>query len=710
MALASDIEANGLLDHPDLTFHCGVTEDIYTGEVIDYRPGDVLKYIRALEAEAAKPDGLIIFHNGIKYDAPALDKIKRKLTGKRLNIPRNKILDTLVLSRLMHANLKVTDSALLRKGILPGARYASHSLEAWGYRLGEMKGEYKDDFKKDLAARGIPYVDGMEWAEFNEPMMIYCRQDVKVTVKLFRKLIADKFYFDQAGNGIRAVRLEHEAAWTLAQQERNGFPFSKEKAQKLYGILCAERQDMLVKLQETFGSWYEPKGGKEPFCHPKTGKVLAKYPMVKTAKAGSPDYNADGKTLAKGPYVKGCVFTPVEHVVFSPTSRPNIIKVLKDAGWEPTEFTDKGAPIVDDETLEGVRVGDPNKQSCIDLIRRYLMIQKRIGQIAEGDKAWLRYCETPTGFIHGSINPNGAGTGRATHSHPNMGQVPSAKSEYGPECREMFGAEYASHLPGWEEVVQVGRDASGLELRMLGHFGAKHDQGAYVEQVLNGDVHWANAVAAGIAENVPRDKGSTLHDQWRDNAKTFIYAFLYGAGNGKIGQIVGGGAERGKQLKKSFLDNTPVIQMLGASLTNSLVESQKWNHVTKKFDIKWKRKWIKGLDGRVVHVRSPHSALNFLLQGAGAIICKAWVVETERLLMEEHGLHHGWFKDDGSPGDFCFMAWVHDELQIAARNPKIAEIVHAACQQAIRNVGEEFGIRCQLDTEGHTGPTWRECH
>lgn len=709
MALASDIEANGLLDHPDLTFHCGVTEDIFTGEVIDYRPGDVLAYIKALEAEAAKPDGLLIFHNGIKYDHPALDKIKRKLTGKRLNIPRHKVFDTLVVSRLTHANLKATDSALLRKGILPGARYASHALEAWGFRLGEMKGEYKDDFKKDCAAKGIPYVEGLEWKEFNEPMMDYCRQDVRVTVKLFRKLIADKFYFDQGGNGIRAVRLEHEAAWTLAQMERNGFPFSRAKAEKLYAILCAERQDMLVKLQKTFGSWYEAKGGKEPFCHPKTGKVLSKYAMVKTAKAGSPDYNADGKTRAKGPYVKGCQFTPVEHVTFSPTSRPNIIKVLKDAGWEPTEHTDKGAPIVDDETLEGVIVGDPAKQECIELIRRYLMIQKRIGQLAEGDKAWLKYCETADGFIHGSINPNGAGTGRATHSHPNMGQVPSAKSEFGPECRELFGAEYAKHLKGWEKVVQVGRDASGLELRMLGHFGARFDDGAYVEQVLNGDVHWANAVAAGIAENVPRDKGSSLHDQWRDNAKTFIYAFLYGAGNAKIGQIVGGGAERGKQLKKDFLENTPVISALADSLTAALVESQKWNHVTKKFDIKWKRKWIKGLDGRVVHVRSPHSALNFLLQGAGAIICKAWVVETERLLLEQ-GLMHGWYNEDGTPGDFCFMAWVHDELQIAARNPEIAEIVHQACQQAIRNVGEEFNIRCQLDTEGHTGPTWRECH
>lgn len=714
--IVSDIEANGLLERKDLKFHCGFIADAFTGVYEGYRPENVLDYIKALEAEAAKPDGLIVFHNGIKYDIPALAKIKKSLTGKNLNIPRHKVLDTLVLSRLLHANLKNSDAGLLRKGILPGDRYGSHSLEAWGYRLGEMKGEYKDDFKRDLEARGETYVDGMEWEHFNEPMYVYCEQDVRVTLKLIRKFLADKFYFTPENpDGIRAVRLEHAAAWTLAQMERNGFPFNKKKAERLYQELAAERSDLLVKLIETFGTWWAPTKGTEPFLHPKTGKVLSKYPMVKRAKTGNADGHC-GKTKKnpkgvkeKSPYVAGCIYTPIEHITFQPTSRDHIQKVLKDAGWEPTEFTDKGAPIVDDETLEGVVVDDPVKQAAITLIQRYLMIQKRIGQLAEGKKAWLLYCETEDGFIHGSINPNGAGTGRATHSHPNMGQVPSAKSPYGPECRELFGAAYASHLPGWENVVQVGRDASGLELRCLGHFGAKFDGGAYVEQVLNGDVHWANAVAAGIAKDAVRDKSNAQHDRWRDNAKTFIYAFLYGAGNAKIGQIVGGGANHGKQLKKDFLENTPVISALSDSIVEALVKDQKWNHVTKRFDITWKRKWIKGLDGRMVHIRSPHSALNFLLQGAGAVICKAWVVETERLLMEQ-GLHHGWYREDDSPGDFCFMAWVHDELQIAARNPEIAEVVHAACQQAIRNIGEEFGIRCQLDTEGHTGPTWRECH
>lgn len=715
--LISDIEANGLLDKPDLRFHCGVTEDYFTGETIEYRPDDVLKYIRALEAEAAKPDGLIVFHNGIKYDIPALDRMKRELTGKRINIPRKRILDTLVLSRLMHSNLKETDAGLLRRGIIPGSRYGSHALEAWGYRLGEMKGEYKDDFKKAVEASGELYEDGSEWAYFNEDMMAYCVQDVRVTTKLVRKFFEDPYYF-ASPEGIRAIRLEHDAAWTLAQMERNGFPFNAEAAERLYMELAARRSDLLVKLVDTFGQWYEPKGGNMPFPHPTTGKPLDKYALVKQAKTGNPDYNADGKTKSKTLYVAGCLYTPIQLVVFQPTSRPCIIKVLKDAGWEPTEFTPTNAPIVDDETLEGVVVDDENKMACIKLIQEYLMVQKRIGQIAEGDKAWLKYIDKRDGFIHGSINPNGAVTGRATHSYPNMGQVPSAKSPYGPECRALFGATYAKHIPGWEKVVQAGVDASGLELRCLGHFGAKYDERAYAEAVLHGDVHWENALSAGIVPagtiRIKDGAGHEQHDRWRDMAKTFIYAFLYGAGDAKIGSIVGGGAKRGKELKKSFLENTPVIKSLKESLEDALIVSQTYNRVTKKYDIKWKRRFIKGLDDRKIHVRSAHSALNALLQSAGAVICKAWVVEVERILMEEHGLRHGWtvMNDDGTEtvGDFCFMAWVHDELQIAARTPEIGELILVVSKQAIKTVGESFDFRCPLDTDGKLGPTWRECH
>lgn len=692
--LVTDIEADNLLEKVT-QFHCGVIYDYSTDEYVSYRPWDFGAYLDALEAEVAR-GGLIVFHNGHKYDAPALTKLAKLQLNREFHLPRENVVDTLVLSRLQYANIKDTDMGLLRSGKLPGRRFGSHALEAWGYRLGQMKGEYKDDFKAALEEQGEEYVEGMEWKSFNEPMMEYNVQDVVVTKALLEKLLSDKHYFPpeidftDVGSAFwtescEAIWLEHRAAWLLAKQERNGFPFDTKAIESLYVELASRRAELLKELTDTFGTWYQPKGGTELFKHPRTGKPLPKYPRVKYPKTGTV-YLKDGKTLAKGETMQGAPWTPIEHVVFNPSSREHIAKKLQEAGWVPTEFTDKGAPKVDDEVLEHVRVDDPEKQKCIDLIKEYLMIQKRIGQAAEGDKAWLRYVQED-GKIHGSVNPNGAVTGRATHSFPNLGQVPGVRSPYGEPCRAAFGAEH--HLDGITGLpwVQAGIDASGLELRCLAHFMSKYDGGAYADVILNGDIHTVNQMAAELPT--------------RDNAKTFIYGFLYGAGDEKIGQIVGAGKERGKELKKKFLENTPAIAALREGIQQTLVESSRW--VGGEQQVKWKRRWIKGLDGRKVHVRSPHAALNTLLQSAGALICKLWIVETEELLLKA-GLKHGW------DGDFAYMAWVHDEIQVACRTPEIAQQVIDTAQQAMRNVGEHFKFRCRLDTEGKMGPNWAVCH
>lgn len=707
--LVTDIEANNLLEKVT-QFHCGVIYDYSTDEYVSYRPWDFSAYLDALEAEVAR-GGLIVFHNGHKYDAPVLTKLAKLQLNREFHLPRENVVDTLVLSRLLFANIKDSDMALLRSSKLPCKRFGSHALEAWGYRLGEMKGEYRDDFKKLLEEQGEDYVDGAEWISFNEPMMAYNVQDVVVTKALLEKLLSDKHYFPPAAGcgdnwwmhdavtfwqySCEAVWLEHRAAWLLAKQERNGFPFNTKAIEELYVELAGRRSELLQTLTDTFGTWYQPKGGTELFLHPRTGKPLGKYPRVKYPKQGAIYKKPKNKAQREGrepceldtrDYVEGAPYTPVEHVVFNPSSRDHIALKLKEAGWVPTEFTDKGAPKVDDEVLEHVRVEDPEKQRCIDLIKEYLMIQKRIGQAAEGDKAWLRYVQED-GKIHGSVNPNGAVTGRATHSFPNLGQVPGVRSPYGEPCRAAFGAEH--HLDGLtgKPWVQAGIDASGLELRCLAHFMSKYDDGAYADVILNGDIHTVNQTAAELPT--------------RDNAKTFIYGFLYGAGDEKIGQIVGAGKERGKELKKKFLENTPAIAALREGIQQTLVESSRW--VAGEQKVKWKRRWIKGLDGRKVHVRSPHAALNTLLQSAGALICKLWIVETEELLLKA-GLKHGW------DGDFAYMAWVHDEIQVACRTTEIAQQVIDIAQQAMRNVGEHFKFRCRLDTEGKMGPNWAVCH
>jgi hypothetical protein len=704
--LVTDIEANNLLEKVT-KFHCGVIYDYSQDEYVSYRPWDFGAYLDALEAEVAR-GGLIVFHNGHKYDAPALTKLAKLELNREFHLPRENVIDTLVLCRLIYANIKDSDMGLLRAGKLPGKRFGSHALEAWGYRLGEMKGEYKDDFKKMLEEQGEEYADGLEWVSFNEPMMAYNVQDVVVTKALLEKLLSAPAYFPVGDttwwshdavsfwkNSGESVELEHKAAWLLAKQERNGFPFDTKSIEQLYVELATRRSELLLKLTDTFGTWYQPKGGTEVFIAPRSGRPLYDYPRVKYPKQGGVYKKPKNKAQREGlvpcdldtrDYMEGAPYTPIEHVVFNPSSRDHIALKLKEAGWVPTEFTDKGAPKVDDEVLEHVRVDDPVKQASIDLIKEYLMIQKRIGQAAEGDKAWLRYV-AEDGKIHGSVNPNGAVTGRATHSFPNLGQVPGVRAPYGEQCRAAFGAEH--HLDGLTGApwIQAGIDASGLELRCLAHFMAPYDNGEYADVILNGDIHTVNQNAAELPT--------------RDNAKTFIYGFLYGAGDEKIGQIVGAGKERGKALKKKFLENTPAIAQLREAIQQGLVESSKW--VAGEQQVKWKRRWIRGLDGRRVHVRSPHAALNTLLQSAGALICKLWIVRVEEMLLEA-GLKHGW------DGDFAYMAWVHDEIQVACRTSEIAQQVIDISQQAMRWVGEHWNFRCRLDTEGKMGPNWAVCH
>lgn len=692
-----DLETNGLLPHqirpgqePLDRVHCLVVHDMESGWYRRFRKNKEEDTIADGLALLADSD-LIIGHNIIGFDIPAL----AYLYG--FSFPREKVLDTLVMSRLIFSNVKDLDVVAMRQGRLPGRLFGSQSLEAWGYRTGVMKDEYQGDptiacekTRKDL-----------KWAEWNQSMDDYCVNDVKATRALFDLLLRDRHYFNEDMTpAVDAITIEHRISWVMTKQERNGFPFDEKGAGRLYAELAGRRAELLDKLVSTFGSWWAPTGGTSPFLHPRTGMPLKKYPMVKYPKNGSL-FKKDG-TLSKVEHTQGCPFTPITLIQFNPGSRDHIAKVLQENGWEPTDFTETGKPVVDEEALAEARVDDPKKQAAIDLIAEYMLVVKRVGQLAEGDNAWLKLVHKD-GRIHGSINPNGAITGRATHSFPNIAQVPSAGALYGPACRALFGAKHWRHI--WPEAVQVGTDASGLELRCLGHFMARFDDAAYIEVLLNGDIHWLNVQSLGlVSKDTPRDKSKTEHDRFRDNAKTFIYAFLYGAGDAKIGTIVGGGAAEGKRLKNNFMAATPAIASLRESIEATLVESSKW--VDKKQVVKWKRKWLKGMDGRKLHVRSPHSALNTLLQSAGALACKLWAIETIRILEEVHGLKQGTTKDC----DFMLCAWVHDELQLIARTPAIAATIAQASAEAMKMAGEHFGFRCPLEADSKQGDSWLECH
>ena len=336
-------------------------------------------------------------------------------------------------------------------------------------------------------------------------------------------------------------------------------------------------------------------------------------------------------------------------ITFNPGSRQQIGDKLKELGWKPKKFTPTGHPIVDEAVLAEVDIPEAK------LIAEYLMLQKRVAQIS----SWLEAIEAD-GRVHGKVITNGAVTGRMTHSSPNMAQIPNAGSVYGPECRQCWTVD--------EGNVLVGCDASGLELRMLAHYMQDDD---YAKAIIEGsssdgtDVHTKNQKAAGL--------------QTRDQAKTFIYAFLYGAGPEKIGSIVGGGAKEGKKLISKFLKDTPALQKLRDKVAR--VSSQGA---------------VPGLDGRKIWVRSEHAALNSLLQGAGAVVMKkALVLLYERL------------KNDHIP--FKFTANVHDEFQIECPE-KYGELVGNTAVQAIKDAGVVLKLRCALDGEYKIGKNWKETH
>ena len=330
--------------------------------------------------------------------------------------------------------------------------------------------------------------------------------------------------------------------------------------------------------------------------------------------------------------------------VFNPGSRKQIGERLIEKGWKPERFTETGQPIVDEGTLEGIEIPEAKA------INEYLMLQKRIAQI----ESWLKALGDD-GRVHGRVITNGAITGRMTHMSPNMAQIPNSGSPYGEECRDLWIVDKGYKL--------VGIDASGLELRMLAHY-MKDD--AYTSEVVSGDIHTANQKAAGL--------------ETRNQAKTFIYAFCYGAGDAKIGKIVGAGAQEGKNLKSRFLQSLPALQTL----------REKISSVSKNTGT------IPGLDGRRIQIRSDHAALNSLLQGAGAVVMKQALVLLDESLTKFNI-------------DYKFVANVHDEWQIEVEE-SYADMTGKLGVQAIQNTGKVLKMRCPLDGEYKVGNSWKETH
>ena len=574
-----DIETNGLLDDLDKV-HCLVLKDTSTDKVETYT-NNIQDGLKRLEQADC-----IIGHNIIKFDLPALKKVYD------FNY-KGKLRDTLVLTRLIWSDIKERD---FQTKDFPTKLIGRHSLQAWGVRLGNTKGDYTGS-----------------WEQLNDEMLSYCIQDVHVTNSLWKK-ICEKNYSEES------IELEHRLAEIIYQQECNGFKFNTAKAQRLYSELSAKRESLKQELKDSFPDWEV----RTPFI-----------PKVNNKKLG---------------YRKGIPTEKVQVIEFNPSSRDHVANRLTNLrGWKPKQYTNDGKPKVDEDVLKSL----PYPESKV--LVEYYTIEKRIGQLAEGRQAWLKLVKNNR--IYGSVNTNGAVTGRATHSHPNVGQVPATTVPYGKECRELFTVE--------DDNVLVGIDVSGLELRCLAHFMSRYDNGTYIKEVLDGDIHTANQKAAGL--------------DTRAQAKTFIYALVYGCGAAKMGEILGKDVRAGKKIISDFMKRTPALKRLIEDVQQKATKG-----------------YIKGLDGRQLKIRSAHKALNTLLQSSGALICKQWIIDVHELI-HQHNL------------DCKQVAWVHDEIQIETRKENADELGRLA-KKAIRNSEKKFNFRCKLDCEYRVGKDWSQTH
>ena len=419
-----------------------------------------------------------------------------------------------------------------------------------------------------------------------------------------------------------SIELEHNLAAVCHEVGNNGWTFDLVKAGELYGKLSQRRADLNKELSELFEPW----------------EIHTEFiPKV------------NNKTLG---YVKGEPFTKVKVVEFNPNSRKHIHYCLvKKYNWKPTQFSPSGDPKLDESTLEKLPYPEAKK------LAESFMIQKRIAMLAEGRSAWLKLCDND-GKLRHTIIPNGCVSGRASHRSPNLSQVTSARLPYGKECRELFTVP-----TGW---TLLGSDLSGLEVRLLAHFLHHYDNGEYAKQILEGDIHTYNANALGIE---------------RSQAKTWLYATMYGGGNKIIGEIVGGSAKDGSRLKKQYDQNVPAFKRLREEVRRAA-----------------KRGYIFGLDRRKLYIRSEHKALSQLLQSAGAVLCKQWLYLVYKQIKQQLN------------NDAYIVGWIHDEIQIACKSEGVAERVGQISKEMGLLAGNTYNLQIPLESEYSLGSTWHQTH
>ena len=587
-----DLETDGL--DPDVIHCIAVGEEGYP--VWSYGSDQIKEGLEML-CEADE----LIAHNGIGYDFKVIEKLYPTwpFKGKRV--------DTLVLSRLIRADLKNEDFEFnWAVEEMPRRMYGSHGLKAWGLRLqknlgsGFLKGDY----------------DG-GWEHWSQEMQDYCEQDVKVTMALYKYLKPDAWPQE-------ALDMAHQISTIAEDIGKAGWTFDEAKAGKLYAELCTRREELDHELQDLFEPWEV----HETFIPKRNNKTLG--------------------------YIEGEPFIKTTVVNFNHNSRRHIEFCLtKKYGWKPSKKTPQGHAIIDEVVLGNLDYPEAKKLSEL------FLIQKRIGQLAEGPQAWMKKVDSDGKLRHRIICPS-TRTLRCTHIQPNLSQVPAVRLPYGKQCRDLFTVPSGYQL--------VGSDLSGIEIRLFAHFCAAYDGGDYAKKVLESDIHQSNAEAFS-------DEQTKVE---RSVAKGALYALLYGSGDYRLGAMVGKGAKEGKRLKDNFIAAVPSYGILKDKVEQA---SEKG--------------FITSLGGNRIKVNSTHTALNSLLQSASSAVSSMWLILLSNEIKRQNL-------------DVTILGWIHDEVQMAVKGDP--DHVGNLARRCAKEAGEAFSLRIPIEAEYSVGRTWADTH
>lgn len=540
-------------------------------------------------------NNLIVGHNCIGYDLPVLNRLLNYSHKKEL------VHDTLCLSRLIYPDItNSVDMVLLAGSKISTNVVGKHSLASWGERIQYKKLEYK---KNDPKAFEV----------FDEEMLKYCVRDVKITKKIYETFMSKNFSKE-------SIDLEHNIAFITKEQELRGFYFDEKKAQHLQAKLLSKYNELKLKLEKTFIDWEEDLGEF--------------IPKVNSKKFG---------------YIKGVPIKKTKIVKFNPSSRQHIAnRLIKLHNWKPTEFTKTQVPIINEEVLSNLPYPEAK------LLNEYLLIEKRLGMLSEGDNGYLKVVKKNK--LHTSYITNVV-TGRMSSRQPNLQNVPNIHSLYGKEFRELF-------IPK-PNYVLVGVDAKSLEAVCFAHYIYNYEGGKkYADLIVNGDFHTYNMKAAGL--------------QSRELSKTMFYALLYGSSFKRLSEILNCSISDAKNILDRFYRQLPFLKQIKIDIIEKI----------EAYTV------LKAIDKRILTVRSNHAALNTLIQSCGAIIMK----KALSILWENLRNKDAWV-----------VATIHDEFQIEAKKEN-AEFVGQLAVDSIKKAGEHFKLRVPVSASFRVGNNWSETH